>query len=315
MTPTQTAERAGKIGVLALVGSCVIWGLSSIYYKQLAHVPPIEVLAHRTLWSLVFFLIILALQGRLATLRAALSRRRQVMVIGFAAIMISGNWFGFIWAVGAGHATEASLGYYIFPLVAVLMGRMVFGESLARLQWGAIALAAGAVGILTWGLGVAPWISFFLSMTFGLYGLVKKSLNVGSVVSVAAEVLLLMPVALAVLWMAHSGRISGGGAFGGNLHDTVMLMLSGPLTGAPLMLFSYAAQRVRMSTVGVVQYINPTLQFLVATLLFAEPFTEWHAIAFPLIWAALALYSYANVVRDRAAKAALKAGASSTTST
>ncbi len=315
MTPNPTADRAAKSGVFALIAACTVWGLSSIYYKQLAHVPPIEVLAHRTLWSLVFFLVILLLQGRLGALREGLRGRRQIATIGFAALMISANWFGFIWAVGAGHATEASLGYYIFPLVAVLMGRLVFGESLAPLQWAAVALAALAVAGLTWGLGVAPWISFMLSITFGLYGLVKKSLNLGPVVSVAAEVLLLAPVAIAVLWLAHSGRIIGGGAFGGNQHDTLMLMLSGPLTGVPLMLFSFAARRVRMSTVGVVQYINPTLQFLVATLLFAEVFTLWHAMAFPVIWLALALYSYANIARERASKAALRAATSGISST
>jgi chloramphenicol-sensitive protein RarD len=289
---------AGK-GVAALVAACTVWGLSGLYYKLLAHVPPIEILAHRTLWSLIFFALVLVAQGRLSQLRAALGSARAFGITVFAALMISTNWFVFILSIQIGQATEASLGYYLFPLVAVGIGRVVFGERLNRMQGLAVALAALAVTLLTLGLGAAPWIALVLSVSFGLYSLVKKQLSAGPVVSVTAEVLVLAPVALAVLWHSHSG---GGGAFGADAADTLLLMFAGILTAGPLILFSYASKRVRMGTVGLVQYINPTLQFLVAVVIFAEPFGVWHLIAFALIWSALALYSAASIALERAAR-------------
>jgi chloramphenicol-sensitive protein RarD len=291
---------AGK-GVAALVAACTVWGLSGLYYKLLAHVPPIEILAHRTLWSLVFFTLVLLAQGRLSQLGAALGSPRAVGIVLFAALMISTNWFVFILSIQIGRATEASLGYYLFPLVAVGIGRVIFGERLSRMQATAVALAALAVTVLTLGLGAAPWIALVLSMSFGLYGLVKKQLSAGPVVSVTAEVLLLSPIALVVLLLAHQGA---GGAYGADLTDSLLLMFSGILTAGPLMLFSFASKRVRMGTVGLVQYINPTLQFLVAVMIFSEPFSTWHLVAFALIWSALALYSVSSVSLERAARRA-----------
>jgi chloramphenicol-sensitive protein RarD len=291
---------AGK-GVAALIAACTVWGLSGLFYKLLAHVPPIEILAHRTLWSLVFFTVLLMVQGRLGQLRLALGSPRSLAIVLFAALMISTNWFIFILSIQIGHATEASLGYYLFPLVAVVIGRVVFGERLSRMQAIAVGLATLAVTILTLGLGVAPWIALILSISFGLYGLVKKRLSAGPVVSVTAEVLVLAPIACIVLLMAHR---DGGGAFGADLTDSLLLMMSGILTAGPLMLFSYASKRVRMGTVGLIQYINPTLQFIVAVVIFLEPFQGWHVIAFALIWVALAIYSAASVSLERAARRA-----------
>ena len=237
-----------KRGVLALLVACTVWGLSPLYYKLLAHIPPLEVLAHRTLWSCAFFALVLAGQGRLGQLRGVFRSWRVVGVIVFAAVMISVNWFVFILSIQVGHAVEASLGYYIFPLVAVLIGVVVFKESLSPLQILAVALALGAVLVLTLGLGVAPWIALILSVTFGLYGLVKKRLSVGPVVSVTAEVLLLRPIALLVLlWEWQQGVP----VLGYSLSDSLLLMFSGVLTGAPLILFSAATKRVSMATVGL----------------------------------------------------------------
>ena len=301
---------AGK-GVAALIAACTVWGLSGLFYKLLAHVPPIEILAHRTLWSLVFFTVLLMVQGRLGQLSLALGSPRSLAIVLFAALMISTNWFIFILSIQIGHATEASLGYYLFPLVAVVIGRVVFGERLSRMQAIAVGLATLAVTILTLGLGVAPWIALILSISFGLYGLVKKRLSAGPVVSVTAEVLVLAPIACIVLLMAHR---DGGGAFGADLTDSLLLMMSGILTAGPLMLFSYASKRVRMGTVGLIQYINPTLQFIVAVVIFLEPFQGWHVIAFALIWVALAIYSAASVSLERAARRArVSASTSSTT--
>jgi len=291
-------SESGK-GVVAMVAACAIWGLSPIFYKALAHVEPLEVLAHRTLWSFIFFAGILMLQGRLGLMRQALGTGRGALVIAAAALVISVNWFIFISAIQWDRATEASLGYFTFPLASVLLGMVVFGERLGRAQWLAVALAALALALLTWGLGAAPWIALLLAVSFGLYGVVKKSLSVGPVVSVTAEVLLLSPIALGVLWQMHG---AGGGHFGQGLSDSLLLAVSGPLTATPLILFSYAARRLRMATLGLLQYLNPTLQFLVATLIFREAFTGWHAGAFVLIWLALAIYTAAMWRQDRAAR-------------
>jgi len=288
-------------GISAMIGACVIWGLSPIYYKLLAHIPPQEVLAHRGLWSLVFFAGMLALQGRLGELPALMRTRRRAGLVVLASLMISINWFLFIFATQISRNTETSLGYYIYPLVAVLIGRFAFGERLGNAQRLAVALAGLAVVVLTWGSEGVAWISITLALTFGLYGAIKKGLPAAPVVSVTGEVLVFLPVAVVLLVLAHG---SGQGAFGLNLRDSALLIASGPVTAAPLILFSHAARRVSMSTVGVLQYINPTLQILVAVAIFAEPLSRWHVIAFALIWLALAIYSGAALRQDRAARRA-----------
>jgi len=289
-------------GVIAMVTTCTVWGLSGIYYKLLDHIQPIEILAHRTLWSCAFFAFVLFLQGRISVLGQALGAPRQLFSIALAALMISTNWFVFITSIHTGRAMEASLGYYIFPLVAVLLGAIAFRERLGKAQLFAVALALCAVVTLTLGLGVPPWIALVLATSFGLYGLVKKGLSVGPVASVTAEVLLLSPIALTVLWYFHTGT---GGAFGRNWQDSLLLIFSGILTGTPLIMFSYATKRITLATVGLVQYLNPSLQFLVATLLFQEVFSFWHAIAFAMIWTALAIYTTASLRQDRAARRAV----------
>ncbi len=287
----------GKSGVLLMVAACTIWGLSPIYYKLLAHVPPLEVLAHRTLWSLLFFSGVLALQGRLGLVRTALGTPRAAAIVACAALAISFNWFLFIFSVQIGLVRETSLGYYIFPLVAVVMGVLAYGERLGRLQWAAVALATAAVSLLTWGLGAAPWVSLLIALSFGIYGLVKKGLAVGAMVSVTGEVLLLSPIAITWLAILHA---QGQGIFGHDLRTSALLAFSGPITALPLILFSAAAQRVNLATVGLLQYLNPTLQFFCAVVIFGETFTRWHMIAFAMIWTALALYSAQSLAQDRA---------------
>jgi chloramphenicol-sensitive protein RarD len=282
-------------GVLAMALACTIWGLSPLFYAMLSHVPPLEVLAHRTLWSLLIFAAILAGQGRLAALPAALATPRQFGLVALSAAMISVNWFLFIFAVGSGRTVETSLGYYIYPLVAVAIGAVVLREGLSRVQGLAVVLAVAAVLVLTLGLGAPPWISLTLATTFGAYGLLKRWVAAGPVVSVTAEVLLFLPLATGYLIWVASGRgltLSAG--------DLALYVASGPMTAVPLMLFSYAAKRVRMATVGLIQYLNPSLQFACAVLILNETVTVWHMIAFPLIWLALAIYSAATLRAPRA---------------
>jgi chloramphenicol-sensitive protein RarD len=301
-------------GTLAMVCACIVWGLSSLFYKLLTHVPAIEVLAHRTLWSVVFFVLLLAFQQRLSHLRPLLLGRAG-LITGFAALMMSLNWFFFIFSVQNGHTVEASLGYYIFPLVAVAIGVLGFNERLRPVQTAAIALAFVAVVGLTAGLGVAPWIALVLAVTLALYGVAKRFIGAGPLVSVATEVIILLPAALAWLILAHLGytpaAMGQGGQFGHDAQTSGLLMLSGLMTATPLVLFSYATKRVSMTTVGLIQYLNPTLQFFCAVLVFAEPFTLWHQIAFALIWAALVVYSLDMALRERASRKASRRAAAS----
>ncbi|HIP23619.1 MAG TPA: EamA family transporter RarD [Rhodobacteraceae bacterium] len=288
--------------MLAILAASLIWGLSGLFYKALAHVPPLEVLSHRTLWSLLLFGIILAFRGRLGAVLAALKAPRTVAALALAAVMISLNWGGFIMSIQFGYALEASLGYYFFPLMVVLLGAIFLGERFSRGQGAALGLMALAVVVLTVGLGAPPWIALYLATTFSIYALIKKQVAAGPMVSVFIEVLLLAPVAAVWLYGAHSAGWATvprpAGWFGNNWQDSVLLVLTGPMTAGPLILFSYAAQRVRLSTVGLIQYLNPTLQFMVAALIFGEPFTKWHGIALPLIWAALALYYFETKRRE-----------------
>lgn len=299
----------GLKGVAAMAAAATVWGLSGIFYKALSSVPPLEVLCHRTIWSVVFFGIVLGLQGRGAEIRAALGQRRTWATLGVAALLISINWLGFIYAVQSGSALEASLGYYIFPLVAVGLGYAVLGERFSNVQVAAIALAATAVLILAWGLGHLPWLALLLAGTFGTYGLVKKRLPLGPTLSVFVETLILLPLALGFLAGMHAGLWTdlGGrsaGLFGGDARTALLLMLAGPLTAGPLMLFSYAARRISYASLGLVQYLNPTLQLGVAVLLFGETFTRWDALAFPMIWTGLALYSWEVWRQDRVSRSA-----------
>ena len=281
-----------KKGVLAMVVACIVWGLSPLHYKLLVSVPPIELLSHRTIWSLVLFALVLFIQGRLRGALGFLGNRNIMATLFIAALMIAFNWFVFIYSIQINRATESSLGYFIFPLVSVIFGVVLFREKLGRAQMYAVMLAAVAVLILTYGLGQAPWIALSVSVSFGIYGVIKKSLSIPAIVTVTLEVLLLSPIALMILYLHHAS--DSGGQFGQSVSVSLLLILSGPMTATPLILFSYATRRVALATVGILQYINPSLQFLCATVLFLEPLSLWHAIAFPLIWAALALYSWAS---------------------
>jgi chloramphenicol-sensitive protein RarD len=285
-------------GILAILAACVIWGLSPLYYNLLTMVPPLELLAQRTLWSFLFFALVLGLQGRFSALIHALGNRGHVITLFAAACAIAVNWYFFIYSVQINRVSEASLGYFIFPLVAVVFGLIVFKEKLSALQWVAVALAVFAVLVLTYGLGVAPWLALVLSLSFGTYSVLKKRLDLSPVISVTLEVMLLLPLTVPYLliqnWPIQDSTDSWQIWF--------LLMGSGPLTATPLILFSYATRRISMSTVGIMQYINPSIQFLVALLIFAEPMTDWHFGAFSIIWVAVVIYSWSGFSARNAAK-------------
>lgn len=297
-------------GLIAMIGACLVWGLSPLAFKAMAHIPPLEVLGHRAIWSLLIFGVVLAARGQIGTLVGALREGRTFWQVLAASVLIMSGWWVFIWSIQTGNATQTALGFYIFPLVAVLFGRLFFGERLGWLQWCAVGLVAVAVLTLTSGLGQVPWVALMLAGNFALYGVIKKALRMGPVVSVTAEVLVMLPVVLWVLWQTgHKGTSH----FGGFTLDTALLIFAGPLTAVPLIAFSYAASRLTMTTTGLVSYINPTLQFFCAIVLFSEPFTGWHIAAFGLIWVALALYSTVTARQENRARKARRAASASAT--
>ena len=288
----ESDESRARKGVIAVLAACSIWGVAPLFYRLLTHVPPFDVMIHRMLWSLVFFTLVLGFQSRLGEVRDLVSDRRQIGRVVFSALVISVNWFLFIYAVFINKLSETSLGYYIAPLISVLIGLVVFREQLSGRKWAAVVLATLAVLVLTFGLGALPWISLVLAITFAIYGGLKKTITAESSVSVTVEVLLMSPLIFGWLLFFSKTPVHLDGTL-------VLLMLSGPLTAIPMVLFSYAAQRIRLATLGILNDWNPTLQFLVALFIVGEPMTFWHAIAFPMIWAALALYSWASLASDR----------------
>ena len=275
------------------MSACIIWGFAPIYYKLLVSVPPLELLAHRTLWSFIFFFVVLGIVGQIKELKTAIfSFNGQFRIILLASVLIAINWFFFIFAIQTNQTTEASLGYFIMPLVTVVWGLIIFRETLSVLQWFSVLLATMAVCILTFGLGVPPWIALILSFSFSIYAVLKKKLTISPIVSVTGEVLVLIPVGLLLLFYFH---MDGEGSFGSDWKITSLLALSGPLTAAPLILFSYRTWKVNLSTAGILQYLNPSLQFFCAAYIFMEPLSRWHMVAFPLIWVALIIYSWVGI--------------------
>jgi len=286
---------ASQKGAICMLVACLIWGFAPLYYSFLSHLGPEEVLSHRTLWSVVTFTIVVLMTGRQEETIRALRLPKTLGLIFVAGVMIGINWYVFIFSVGAGRVTESSLGYYIFPLVMVLLGQVVFRETLSILQWISVGLAVVAVLTLTFGLGTPPWLAIIISITFGIYGLLKRIIKVDSIVSVTLEVVLLLPMAIG--YLCWEGNIP-------NLPTLLLLMFSGVITAGPLILMTYATQTVRMATVGLVQYLNPILQFFCAVVLLNEMLTGWHVITIALIWMALAFYSVAVFRQERKTRSA-----------
>lgn len=274
----------------------LLWGFLPLYMKALADVPTLEVLAHRILWSVPVALVILVWLGRTDDLRAALRNPRTLAMGACTAGLISVNWGIYVWAIGQGQALEAALGYYINPLFSVFLGRVLLGERLHPAQWAAIALAGAAVAILTWEAGRLPVVALGLTVTWGIYAYLKKSLPIGPNQGFALEVGLLTPFALIyVLWLFVTGTSH---ALQGVVTDDLLLVGCGIVTAVPLMVYANGAKGLRLSTIAMMQYLAPTMIFLTAVFIFGEPFGQARAIAFPMIWAALVIYSL-SMFRNR----------------
>ncbi len=265
------------------------WGLFPLYFTLIAQVPPLEVVLHRSVWSLVLVLGVLAWQQRWAWLGETLRQPKRLALFAASALLLACNWLVYVMAVQTGHVAEASLGYFINPLVNVLLGVLVLRERLRPLQWAAVAVAAGGVLWLTWQGGRLPWIALVLAGSFGVYGLIRKIAPLGALEGLALETLLLAPLAVPALWwwsFMRDGVLSTGPA-----SQIGWLLLSGPLTALPLLWFAGAARRLKLTTLGLVQYLGPTLQLMLAVWVFHEPFDTLRLIGFVMIWSALALVS------------------------
>lgn len=285
--PAPVAERTRMLGLLFGLGAYTCWGFLPIYFKHVASTPPVELLAHRVIWALLLLVAIAAHQGLLADVRQALRPGRTLGLLFATTALIGVNWLLYIWAVVSDRVMEASLGYFINPLVNVLLGVVVLKERLDQPVVVAVLVAASGVAWLTFQAGQPPWLSLTLAVTFGLYGLLRKLVPVGAVTGLLIETLLLAPCALAYLgWAQQAGRL----AFGtGTLERDVLLVLAGPITALPLLLFTGAARRLPLFMLGFLQYLSPSLQLLLAVFVYHEPFTAARGVAFACIWAALAI--------------------------
>lgn len=284
-----------RSGVLYGFGAYALWGMMPLYIKLLDESGPAEILAHRVVWSLVFVLGLLALSRRLGRLRTV--GRRGYGLLALAALLICANWGVYIWAVNNDHVVETALGYFINPLVTVLLGVLVFGERLRWLQWSALGLAAVAVVILTIDYGRPPWIALALAFSFGTYGLVKKKADVEAVESLAVETAVLFLPALG--YLVFLGAMSDGDFVSAGWGPTLLLAVAGVVTAVPLLFFGAAAVRVPLTTLGTLQYLTPTLQFLLGVLLYRETVPPVRWFGFALIWVALVVLTAEVLVRRR----------------
>ncbi|UGQ46285.1 EamA family transporter RarD [Massilia endophytica] len=276
-------------GVLYAALAFFCWGLFPLYFHAIGEVPPMEILAHRMLWSLLFLAIVLAVRRQWKWLPDVLSKPKVVGAFIASALLLSANWLIYIWSVNNGHVLDASLGYFINPLVNVLLGLVVLKEKLRRGQWLAVAIAACGVGWLTWQAGQLPWIALLLAASFGAYGLLRKTAALAALEGLSFETMLLFPLAIAyVSWLTVNGQ----NTFINTPSDTtrLLLMAAGPITAIPLLLFAAGARRIPLSVLGMLQYLSPTMQMLLGLLVFHEAFSPARLAGFIVIWSALAIY-------------------------
>jgi chloramphenicol-sensitive protein RarD len=289
------ARRQRRLGLLYGLAAYGAWGVFPIYLKAVKTVPVLEVLCHRIVWALAVLVIVTAVRGEGRAVLATLRQPRALVVLSGSTLLIATNWLVYIFSVSHSRLLESSLGYYINPLLSVLLGIVLLGERLAPLMKAAVAAAAAGVLWLAIHLGQLPWISLTLAFSFGFYGLMRKIAPVGALIGLTVETLLLFPFASAYLWWTvrdgHSSFLFGGPGM------KALLLLAGPVTAIPLLCFAAAARRLPLSTIGFLQYVSPTLQFLLAVAVYAEPFDRGRAGAFACIWVAVALFAFDSVRR------------------
>jgi chloramphenicol-sensitive protein RarD len=295
--PSEQVRRGYAFGVAAYG----LWGVLPIYFKAIAAVSAIDIVVHRILWSLPFLAVLLSLTRNWAEVRSAIRNRRTMTLLAVTAVLIGTNWLLYVYAVTSGRILAASLGYYLNPLANVLLGRLVLKERLGRLHWVAVAIAAAGIAPLALQAADQLWISLTLCFSFATYGLLRKIATVDAVAGLTVETALLQPFTLG--WLGWD-LVTGGLPFGATRSETLLLLLAGIVSTTPLLLFTGAARRLPYSTLGMLQFLAPTLQFACAVGLYGERFTPLHGVAFAAIWSALALYVTA-IIRDARANVTL----------
>jgi chloramphenicol-sensitive protein RarD len=286
-----------KAGILFTAVSYVIWGIIPIYWKMVTHVSTNEILANRIIWSFVFMIILLVVMKKLAPLQNVLKEikmhPKKALALAVASILISVNWFVFIWAVSHNHIIETSMGYYINPIMSVLLGVLVLKETLSKAQILSFLLAACGVLVMTFSYGSFPWVSLSLAISFALYGLAKKMIKMDAAVGLTIETAVVTPFAL--LYLVYESMQGGIVLFSGDVKTDFMLMGGGVLTAIPLLLFANGAQKIPLYMIGFLQYIAPTITLLLGVFVYNEPFTQSQMLSFVFIWSALAVFTFAQV--------------------
>ncbi len=297
MNPAPPPDEATR-GALAAALCYFMWGLVPLYWHQLAAVSATELIAHRLVWSLVFLSALLWWRGGFSELRTALSPGRDLAVHLLGSLLLTGNWLVYVWGINHGHVIECSLGYFLVPLLNIALGRWVLHEHLRPAQIFAIGCAAVGMAVQVWQVGRLPWIALALAVTFAGYGFLRKRSALGPLTGLTVETALLAPAAAAfLLWR----EFDGGGALGhASVATQALVLCTGVVTAIPLLLFAYGARRIRLTTLGLLQYIAPTVQFTLGVAVFHEPFARDRLLAFAFIWAGLALYTADNLRAQRA---------------
>jgi chloramphenicol-sensitive protein RarD len=290
-------DRKNYSGVFCGALSSILWGIVPLYWKLLKQVPPDEILAHRIVWSLLFLLVLVTFQKKTGHFIANFKNPKDVLLSLLSAVFLCLNWLVYIWAVNSNHVVEASMGYYINPILSVLLGVVFFKEKLRRCQKAALFFAAAGVAILLFSYGGMPWISLVIAGSFAVYGLLKKLTPFDAVTGFSMETVLIFPFALAFI---VDKQISGTGALGSiSPTGTVLLLCTGVVTAVPFLLFAESAKKIKLSALGFLQYFSPTISFLLGIFAFHEKLTSYELISFIFIWVAIILYSSANLIHNR----------------
>lgn len=296
---STTNDQGQPSGLPAAFGAYLIWGFLPLYLILVKSVPAFEFVAWRIIWTLPICVVIVLFRGQLADLKSALADRKALLILTASAALIAANWFVYVWAVQNGNIYAASLGYYINPLVNILLGTILLKERLSKLQWCAVALAACGVAVLMAGALTTLWISLTLALSFGTYGMMRKQVSVGSLPGLTIESAILLPVAGAIA--AWYGWQPGGSSFFISTELSLSIVLGGLLTAVPLLLFAVAARRMDYSTLGFIQYLAPTIVFILGLTVFEQPLMPAQAICFAFIWGAIAIFIWDMLRRRRAA--------------